>query len=345
MDKTVIFAVAGSGKTTLVINRLKEGRRALIITYTENNYKHLRFQIIKKFGFMPNTITLMTYFEFLHGFCYRPFQQLQLKTKGLSFIQPPQFTSRLPRSNMAYYRDDSGRLYHNRLAKLIEVNGLIPNVVSRIENYYDDVFVDEIQDFAGHDFNLLMSLCVSRVNILFVGDFFQHTFDTSRDGNVNKNLHDDVVKYEKRFKSAGLSIDKTTLSKTWRCSKTVCDFITNQLSIDIDAHAERVTNITHVEQKEFAREIFHNGSVVKLFYSEHYNYNCYSMNWGASKGLDHFVDVCIVMGGKIWRQYCNGQLSEIVPGTRNKLYVACSRARGNIYIMPDSLIRDLKQKK
>ena len=27
-----------------------------------------------------------------------------------------------------------------------------------IEKYFDSIFIDEIQDFAGHDFNLLKSL-------------------------------------------------------------------------------------------------------------------------------------------------------------------------------------------
>ncbi|CNL12916.1 DEAD/DEAH box helicase [Yersinia proxima] len=342
MDKTVIFAVAGSGKTTLIISQLEEGRRALIITYTDNNYTHLRFQIIRKFGYMPVFITLMTYFEFLHGFCYRPFKQLQLQTRGLNFKIPPDFTSKLPRTNIKYYRDGEGRLYHNRLAKLIDQFDVIPQVLDRMERYYDDIYVDEVQDFAGHDFNLLTSLCAAKTRVLFVGDFFQHTFDTSRDGNVNKNLHDDIAKYEKRFKSAGLTVDKITLGQTWRCSKTVCDFIKKNLSIDIDAQDGRTTDIINVELEEQAKTIYLDNNIVKLFYSEHYKYDCFSMNWGASKGLDHFKDVCIVMGNKIWKQYREEKLTEAVPSTRNKLYVACSRARGDIYFMPDKLIRKFK---
>ena len=36
-----MFAVAGSGKTTKLIERLTLDQSALIITYTENNYAHL----------------------------------------------------------------------------------------------------------------------------------------------------------------------------------------------------------------------------------------------------------------------------------------------------------------
>lgn len=89
MDKRVIFAVAGSGKTTLLIRRLSEDRRTLLLTFTVNNEAHLRAQIIRRFGFIPEGIRVMTWFEFLHGFCFRPFLQEQLASRGLSFDQPP----------------------------------------------------------------------------------------------------------------------------------------------------------------------------------------------------------------------------------------------------------------
>ncbi|MCS9871934.1 DNA helicase UvrD, partial [Pseudomonas aeruginosa] len=82
MAKSVMFAVAGSGKTTTLIERLTLDQRALIITYTENNYAHLQRSIIRKFGFLPPNISLFTYFGFLNGFCYRP--QLERKRTGIT---------------------------------------------------------------------------------------------------------------------------------------------------------------------------------------------------------------------------------------------------------------------
>ncbi|SQD11256.1 Uncharacterised protein [Escherichia coli] len=120
MDKRVIFAVAGSGKTTLLIRRLREDRRTLILTFTVNNEAHLRAQIIRRFGYIPYGIRVMTWFEFLHGFCFRPFLQEQLSSRGLSFNQPP---SRIPRTNIRHYQDPAGRLYHRRLAHLLTARG------------------------------------------------------------------------------------------------------------------------------------------------------------------------------------------------------------------------------
>ena len=340
MDKSVIFAVAGSGKTSLVIDRLSLDQRSLIITYTDNNHRHLRNRIIQKFGVIPSNITLMTYFSFLHGFCYRPLMQLQLGTRGLSFRRPP--NRQLPLTDMARFRDGGRRLYHNRLAKLLEVKGCLPAIRARVERFYDCVYVDEVQDFAGHDFNLLLGVSKAKAGMVFVGDFYQHTFDTSRDGTVNNTLHDDIAKYEKRFRDAGITVDKTTLGSSWRCTKSVCDFINVKLQITMGAHEERVSEIVTVSDQAMANALHADPTIVKLFLKEHYKYGCHSQNWGASKGMDHFHDVCVVMGAGIWKQYMDGKLHEANPQTKNKLYVACSRARGGLYFVPDKLFKTFK---
>ena len=63
------------------------------------------------------------------------------------------------------------------------------------------------------------------VEVLFVGDFFQHTFDTSRDGNIQKELHNNYEAYLCKFKDAGYIIDLDILSHSYRCSPTVCRFV------------------------------------------------------------------------------------------------------------------------
>ena len=73
MDRLLMLAVAGSGKTTYIINKLDLEHRFLIVTYTDNNVAHIKKAIIKKFGYEPQNITLLSYFQFLIRVCYRPF--------------------------------------------------------------------------------------------------------------------------------------------------------------------------------------------------------------------------------------------------------------------------------
>ena len=81
MDKRIIFAVAGAGKTTTIINKLSLEENSLIITYTENNFKNLKKKVIDKFGYLPENIKIYTYFNFLYSFCYKPFLTNRLKAK------------------------------------------------------------------------------------------------------------------------------------------------------------------------------------------------------------------------------------------------------------------------
>jgi len=171
VDKSVIFAVAGSGKTQKIIDQLNEEKRFLIVTYTETNRDNLRERILGRFRYFPANISLYTYFTFLHAFCYLPFLLNVKRTKGMSFVRPD------PKINFALTDDrrfmTSGRwLYHNRVASLVQETGTVAGIKVRIEKYFDAFLVDEVQDFAGHDFNLFIALCRANVQIMFGWGFF-----------------------------------------------------------------------------------------------------------------------------------------------------------------------------
>lgn len=125
MDKSVIFAVAGSGKTRRLVGELGLEKRVLLLTYTENNMAELRRRIVAKFGHLPANITVTTYFTFLNSFCYRPLLSWQLKTRGISFERPSPYSSRQTLKSRARYVDTSDRVYHARMAKVLDAMGCI----------------------------------------------------------------------------------------------------------------------------------------------------------------------------------------------------------------------------
>lgn len=342
MDKSVVFAVAGSGKTTRLVNALDEARRFLLVTYTEANHDNLRSKVIERFGYLPSNIAIYTYFRFLHGFCYRPFLRSKKDTRGITFNTPERFPV-YPLTDDRRYMSTGRWLYANRLAKFIEQSGLIGAVVSRIEKYFDVFFVDEVQDFGGHDFNFLLAISAAQVHMSFVGDFYQHTFDTSRDGNVNTNLHENYEAYKKKFERARLKVDTESLKRSRRCSKSVCDFIADKIGIDIQAYDERASVVRFEDNPEAVAAIYQDPRTVKLFYKEHQKYGCFSQNWGASKGMDRYEHVCVVLNPGNVKAWNAGSFRGINPETRNKLYVACSRARGNLTFVPESLLKSYKR--
>lgn len=158
----------------------------------------------------------------------------------------------------------------------------------RVDRYYDDVYVDEVQDFGGHDFNFLLELSRARARFRLVGDFYQHTFATSHDGNVNKSLHDDYEAYRLRFAKAGFHVDTTTLGASHRCGPAVCDHIAKTLGIHIASVGPTTARVEVVESQAEVDRFHSDPATVKLFLKEHWLYGCHSQNWGACKGLDHY---------------------------------------------------------
>lgn len=344
MDKRVTLAVAGSGKTRTIIDELSLDTRTLIITYTNNNHDNLRQRILEKFGEIPENISLYTYFSFLYTFCYLPCVYQSVGSRSINYNNEHRtFTRRgVGLSSPLYYQDYSGNLLGNRLAMLVN-NFAIKDVVARIERFYDALVIDEVQDFAANDFNLIKALADCNVRVLYVGDFYQHTYDTSRDGSTQTNLFKNGYDAYKKAFGSQLTIDDTSLLTSYRCSSTVCEYVKNNLGIDIKSNDSRTSKIEIVEDQRLVKELMEDGDIPKLFYQSHADYDCASTNWGASKGIDSFNDVCVVLNIKTWTMAKKGDFTSINESTKNKLYVAITRARGNVYFIEEASISSYKK--
>lgn len=336
MDKRVIFAVAGAGKTTYIVNHLSLEKKSLIITYTDGNYDNLSRKILNKFqGIWPENITLMTYFSFLYSFCYKPYFADKVRAKGITYKSNPAMY--LSQSSQAYYLSPSGLLYSNRLAFYFEKEDALSKIKRRLERYYDELIIDEIQDIGGRDFDFLESVMETNITMLFVGDFYQHTFDTSRDGNKNKSLFDNKTNYEAKYRAKGFICDNTSLTNSWRCSKNVCQFVTTQLGINISSNRadEDNTSIEVVTDMAKKQELLSDDGIIKLHYQNGSKFGYMHKNWGETKGEDKYNNVCVMLNKNTAQKMKSGKLSELSPLTKNKLYVAITRAKGNVFIVEE----------
>lgn len=334
MDKKIIFAVAGSGKTTHIVNCLSKNKQSLIVTYTIGNYENLRCKISKKFGgAWPENITLMTYFTFLYRFCYKPFLADIYNARGIIF--EPNKNRYAKQSNLDYYMTSNRYIFSNRLSLLLEKADVLDDIKNRIAKYFDEFIIDEIQDISGRDFTFLEGIMDANVNMLFVGDFYQHTFDTSRDGNVNSSLFDCRAAYEARFTSKGLIPDNKTLTNSWRCSRNVCDYVRDVLGIHISSHRSNadMTSVEYVTDVTRIDSILKDEKIIKLHYQNSVKFGIGHKNWGATKGEDHYNDVCVMLNKTTAAKRVAGKLHELPQSTKNKLYVAITRARNNVYFI------------
>ena len=344
MDKKLILAVAGSGKTTYIVDNLSCDKRSLIITYTNGNYDNLKRKIAEKFyNEWPKNITLMTYFSFLYTFCYKPFLADKVRAKGIlhnqAIIAEEQRRKReqyVGLDKESFYMTSGRYFYNNRLAHYIEKN-IQEDVNGRIEKYFDELVIDEVQDISGRDFNFLKNLMAIGIKMLFVGDYNQHTYDTSRDGTTNKSLYNDKAKYEAHFSSAGFFLDNTTLKNSWRCSKDICDYISDKLCIEMLSNRSDMDNTTieYITDASFIKQILDNDSIVKLHYKNGARFGSGHNNWGKSKGEDFHQDVCVMLNKTTSEKRSSDRLVELAQETKNKLYVAITRARGNVYLVDE----------
>ena len=131
MDKRLILAVAGSGKTTHILNQLDEENRHLIVTYTRENIRNLKSGIEKKFNYFPENIKLFSFFEFLYSFCYKPFRARLDEPNGICWDNPNP-KRRIPEKYRAHFFTGDGRIYSNRLSKLMFRIGLEEAIINRI---------------------------------------------------------------------------------------------------------------------------------------------------------------------------------------------------------------------
>ena len=338
MDKCLIFAVAGSGKTSYLVDNLDLDKHYLLITYTTNNLANLRRKIIEKFACMPKNIKVYSYFSFLYSFCFKPFLYMELGVKGIIFQVNP---NRGARGN-ARYISPNGWLYANRLARFIKEKEIMEDVKARLEKYYDVLMIDEVQDFGGHDFNFLADIAPSKLAMYFVGDFFQHTFDTSRDANVNRSLHKDFDDYKQKFVDMGFEPDDQTLSHSHRCSPSVCRYIRENLQIEIESHREDETIIDELIKWEEIEQIINDDSIVKLFYQDSKRYPLFARNWGDSKGEDHYEDACVVLNNNTYNTLEKNEQAALAALTKNKLYVALTRTRNRLFIIPEKVVKHIK---
>lgn len=346
-NKRLIHAVAGSGKTTKIIESIDPQKRNLIITYTETNQNTIRAKLIDKLGYIPESTFIFGVFEFLYSFCLVPY--LGKRPKGINFDYETQ--GRFDNNSI----DTTGRIIQNQLSKSLLRGFLIykrnnihfdNSYLERIDKFFDCVFVDECQDFESDDFDWLLSLSKLSADVLLLGDFYQKTFKTSRRGNKGKGIHSSFENWLKVISDSGFEIDLSSLSKSYRCPKIVCDFIVGNLAIEIFSQREKKLSaeIILVDSQDKIKSIMTDDNVMKLFYQKSYDYDCKSQNWGDSKGSE-FENVCVVLNPTTYKLFAANRLNELSSQTKSKFYVACTRTRGNLYFVKQSDLEKYRKKR
>ena len=356
-NSKIILAAAGSGKTYYIANHLDSNKNNLVITFTRQNVSNLKNEILKSHNKIPTNTQVITFSSFIYRWLLKPFEPILVVgdktgiiTSGVEIIKEPPAQRIDGKPNYKYFKKSDHRhyifnnkYYSSRMADLItsqpkEVKKLIKE---RLHKYCETIYFDELQDFLGEDFKILTSLLKdSNIEVMAVGDFFQHSVSKSNftSNKPFKKSKDYISKddYIKLFKG-DIEVDEITLSKSRRVPSNICDFIMNKLKIVIGSISHVEGHYALLTEENKIIEVLDSSEIVKLFYSNSSKYSCEPViNWGYSKG-DTYQRTCIILT-KTYETFFEEKFSceNLTPSQINTLYVAMTRATHELFFIRES---------
>jgi DNA helicase-2/ATP-dependent DNA helicase PcrA len=368
MDKRIILAVAGAGKTYHICHEVEPQKRSLILAYTHENIHNIKNELKDAFGQIPESTTVMTFdsFVYRHFICpYEPtisayFGLEEFQSNGITTIEPPSKNiSKKGRSspnpkyknkkNFEHYITSVKQYYCANISELVTyVNksktSLIKRASNRLNLFYDQIFIDEFQDFREYDYDLIVELSKYLNSILLVGDYYQHSVSAiNNSGKPFKKGKEDVcyADFVSNLKKLKFNIDENTLNKSRRCSKDICDFVKGKLRINIESTGSNVGEVKWVNENDIDA-ILRTPNILKLVYKKAANYTFEAMNWSYSKG-NTVEAACIILTDKFELLDANNfSLTGIPTPTINKLYVAMTRSKGDLFLIKASDFKKYK---
>ena len=373
MDKTVILAVAGAGKTYHICHNIDTNKRNLILAYTNRNINNIERELndVKK---KSKYTKVLTFHKFLYNFFIRPFEISigeffgeEIKSKGLILdeaIKPidsnGNYNKNYKRKKMLGHYMINNRYYSSNLPELIlylkDKSDVFERAMKNINNYFDYLYIDEFQDFREENYKLVEEIIKKCNNITLVGDYYQHSvngktksgvpFEKKKFNITNRKYETVSISYSE-FKSnlinIGLNIDEETLKKSRRCSKEVCNFVREHLDINFESVEINSGNVKIVDNISEGKDILENNEIKKLVYNAPYKWNFNCDSWSYCKG-DTFKNVCVILTSNLEKLIDDKfDISSVSSKTINMLYVALTRTKGNLHIISNQLFKEINE--
>ncbi|MEG0926792.1 UvrD-helicase domain-containing protein [Chryseobacterium sp.] len=369
-NNKLIIAAAGSGKTTFLIEeaiKQKKGK-VLITTFTQANESEIKRKFVTKNKCIPENITVQTWFSFLLKHGVKPYQGALFEKKinglilvngksGLKAYSSP--CEKCKKENIVkdectkckkpiyfseeknfeqHYFSKSTKIYSDKLSKfVIRSNEKSKGeLINRISKIYSHIFIDEVQDLAGYDLELLKLLFNSSSQILMVGDPRQGTYVTNISAK-NKQFTKSSIVHFFQDQTMKINTDKKSLLINYRCNKAICD-----LSNDLFPKFQRTESgneiitghdgVFFIKEKDVENYLLNfNPMQLRDNKRKLVNENFKVMNFGESKGLS--FDRVLIYPTQPFLAWLVDNKSELAETSRSKLYVALTRARYSVAIV------------
>ncbi len=367
-ENRLVIAAAGSGKTTYLVEQALKIRdqRVLITTYTDSNEAEIRQKFFEVVGHVPANVMIMTWFSLLITHGVKPFQGavFEFPVRGMLLVQAQSAIHYVNRQGVGvpwpedeiahHFFNPVGQIFSDKLAKLVircnEQSG--GAVFDRLSRVFPHVFVDEVQDLAGYDLDILEALARSPACLLMVGDPRQVTYLTHNERRYGKYANGGIADFMRALpQKLRIEIDDASLIRSHRNSAAICAvssrlfprFAPTQacecatcrgfLPANAGVFILRISDYTHylatVRPMQLRDKITATGvdplSPV--------------MNFGESKGrsFDHVV----ILPTAPMQKWLADPNSNLADQSRAKFYVALTRARHSVAVAMDWKLADL----
>ncbi|MGK7371018.1 MAG: UvrD-helicase domain-containing protein [Candidatus Halalkalibacterium sp. M3_1C_030] len=368
-DNRLVIASAGSGKTTQIVEEALsiEDNSILITTYTQANEREIKKKIIERKKAIPSNITIQTWFSFLIQHGVKPYQGalnedlFDLDIRGLLLSQGKSGIKYSFKKNgrtiHVPYKEDGNFLRHyftkdlkvfsDKLSKFVfKVNRKTKGeVFSRINRLYPNIFIDEVQDLAGYDLELIKQLFKTDTNVLLVGDPRQVTYLTHLE-RKHKKYRDGAIKQFLLDKCKSLikdGIDEDSLRYSHRNNEMICKY-SSLLYPELpeakpckccEREDTEHDGVFLVRPDDVDRYLeIYNPIQLRWDNTIDTNSNYPVMNFGESKGLT-FERVLIYPTSSTMVPWIEDHAKSLTGETRAKFYVGLTRAKYSAAIIHD----------
>lgn len=353
MSNRLIVASAGSGKTTLIVKTAlsEPNKRVAIITFTNENELWIKKTFFRENGCVPSRVTIKSWYAFLIQYCAKPYQGklYERKIRGLCLTSAKSglryMTGGFPvyfkeEDTPNFYFDKKERIYSDKVSKfVVRCNDLTGGLVfKRLAKIFDKIYFDEVQDFAGYDYEIMKLILYGGITSWFVGDPRQTTYRTHYDSKHKMyngfNLGDFFLKDCPKIK---VIVDNMSLVKSYRNNEIVTR-VSSKLFPELPIPLHNQSTIHHgdgiffIAQEYVAQYlVFHKATQLRLrIDSKGVVPGFEVINIGKSKGLE--FDRVLLFPTKDMVKWLMGENISLADKTKSQLYVALTRARYSVAI-------------
>lgn len=343
----IVLASAGSGKTTEIARDVcsNPDERALVATYTKMNSGRVEERFWREAGRLPDWARLRTWFTFLLEDLVRPYQNCtgwSARVAGVNQVAGVSAKG-VPAKKWHYWFDRANCIYSDKISAFAircdeESGGA---VLRRLGRLYDRIYIDEVQDVAGPDLDIIERILEAGISVTMVGDPRQGTYSTN------------MARRNAKFRGAGIAEkfqawEKRSLcaiqhrNHSFRCRPEICR-LADSLFRDYPTIESRNEKVTHhdgvfvVAPAEVPRYIAEHEPAVLRWDRREACQGFDATNFGEAKG-QQYKRVLIFPTQSIRKWLSSGVTGEIKASALAKLYVAVTRAEQSVAFVYDGKV-------